>query len=400
MRTQEIEKRLIAILLAGGVLAPLSCSSGNVSPPGPMAFTPSPAPTTGGAHSTANTGSRSSITSGGTVNPTPALAAGGSVPNSGTSGGATGISTPTPSGGAPVNGSGSGGIAGAPCLDTPPPNGDTCAHAVEYNWCREPWMNGACAASCGVCEGGANGSGGATPTGGVSNDGVQPPPIQGGTPAWASRYWDCCKPACGWSDNVPSKVAMKSCSMQNQSLGATSQQSACQGGGAYMCWDGAPWAASDTLAYGYAAASGNNYQCGRCYQLQFTGTGRHGNSPGVVSLSGKTMIVQIVNNGGVSADQFDLLIPGGGVGEFNACSSQWGTSDLGAQYGGFLAGCNGDRSCVEQKCQSVFAGKPELLAGCSWFMSWFNLADNPNLVYREVACPAAITARSGLGNPG
>lgn len=166
-----------------------------------------------------------------------------------------------------------------------------------------------------------------------------------------------------------------------------------------MCWDGAPWAASDTLAYGYAAASGNNYQCGRCYQLQFTGTGRHGNSPGVVSLSGKTMIVQIVNNGGVSADQFDLLIPGGGVGDFNACSSQWGTSDLGAQYGGFLAGCNGDRSCVEQKCQSVFAGKPELLAGCSWFLSWFNLADNPNLVYREVACPAAITERSGLGDP-
>ncbi len=167
-----------------------------------------------------------------------------------------------------------------------------------------------------------------------------------------------------------------------------------------MCWDGAPWAASDTLAYGYAAASGSNYQCGRCYQLQFTGTGHNGNSAGVASLSGKTMIVQVVNNGGVSADQFDLLIPGGGVGDFDACSSQWGSSDLGAQYGGFLAGCNGDRSCVEQKCQRVFAGKPELLAGCNWFLGWFNLANNPNLVYREVACPAAITQRSGLGDPG
>lgn len=288
-------------------------------------------------------------------------------------------------------------------MDTPPPNGDTCAHALEYGWCGLPWMNGACAASCGICTGGGDaGTGGAPTTGGSSNSGNPelPPPIEGGTPAWASRYWDCCKPACGWSDNVASKTAMKSCNFQNQSIGATNAASACQGGGAYMCWDGVPWAASDKLAYGYAAASGSNYSCGRCYQLQFTGTGKHGNTPGTASLSGKTMIVQVVNNGGVAADQFDILIPGGGVGDFNACSAQWGTSDLGAQYGGFLTACGGQSSCVAAKCQSVFAGKPELLAGCQWFLGWYGAADNPNLVYKQVACPSAILQRSGLPDPG
>ena len=35
------------------------------------------------------------------------------------------------------------------------------------------------------------------------------------------------------------------------------------------------------------------------------------------SLNGKMMIVQVINNGGVGGDQFDLLIPGGGVGALN-----------------------------------------------------------------------------------
>jgi hypothetical protein len=77
---------------------------------------------------------------------------------------------------------------------------------------------------------------------------------------------------------------------------------------------------------------------------------------------------------------------------------QWGVSnsDLGAQYGGFLAGCNGDKNCVKNKCTTIFANKPDLLAGCNWFLSWFNAPDNPALVFKEVACPAAITAKSGL----
>ena len=60
------------------------------------------------------------------------------------------------------------------------------------------------------------------------------------------------------------------------------------------------------------------------------------------------MVVQVINNGGVSNDQLDLLVPGGGVGALNACSTQWGTTDLGAQYGGFILGCSGDATCVQQ----------------------------------------------------
>jgi hypothetical protein len=105
-----------------------------------------------------------------------------------------------------------------------------------------------------------------------------------------------------------------------------------------------------------------------------------------------------VNNGGVAADQFDLLIPGGGVGALNACSNQWGSSDLGAQYGGFLAGCNGDLTCVRNKCNTIFGDKPDLMDGCEWFLGWFQAADNPNFKFERIACPAEITQRSGLSD--
>ncbi|MBN1656625.1 MAG: hypothetical protein JXA30_22830 [Deltaproteobacteria bacterium] len=251
----------------------------------------------------------------------------------------------------------------------------------------------------GVTDGnGVGGAGGANAgTGGAVVD-PPPDPIVGGSPGWASRYWDCCKPACGWKGNVANGNPMSSCDLQGQSLGGNyDARNACEfGGTAYMCWNFSPWAVSDSLSYGYVAASGNNYVCGRCYQLQFTGSGHSGRNAGAESLNGKTMIVQVINNGGVARDQFDLLIPGGGVGAFNACSTQWGAFDLGAQYGGFLTACNGDRNCVQQRCQSTFANKPDLMAGCDWFLNWFNLADNPNLMFKQIACPSAITAKSGL----
>ena len=221
-----------------------------------------------------------------------------------------------------------------------------------------------------------------------------PPPItSGGQNAWASRYWDCCKPACGWTGNTGGKTPIKSCSMSNQPLSSYDGKNACESGGsAYMCWNGAPWQVGPNLSYGYVAASGSNYSCGRCYQLQFTGSGHNGQQN---SLNGKMMIVQVINNGGVAGDQFDLLIPGGGVGALNGCANQWGVSnsDLGAQYGGFLAGCNGSTSCVQQKCQTIFGNKPDLLAGCNWFLGWFGAADNPNMVVKEIACPQMIKDR-------
>lgn len=360
----------------------------------------------------------------------PASASGGVPSVAGGEGGSAAI----------IGGAGPSG-AGAPgtCTDTPPNNGDTCAHAVEYGWCNQAWLNGACARSCGTCSGPSSGSGGAASGGANGNRGgasstnggttgnsggnnaqggkssqggfagsvAQPPRVEGGTNGWASRYWDCCKPACGWKANVPgSSTPLSSCSAQNQSLGSDyDARNACeQGGSAHMCHGFSPWAVSDTLAYGFAAVNKGDF-CGRCYQLQFTGTSNTAaNDPGSQSLVGKTLIVQAINNGGVGSDQFDLLIPGGGVGDFDACSSQWGTTDLGERYGGFYLACqkqnNFDharsKACAAAKCQSVFNGKPVLLEGCNWFLNWFNAPDNPQLVYKEVPCPEAITAKSGL----
>lgn len=226
------------------------------------------------------------------------------------------------------------------------------------------------------------------------------PPIEGGTSGWTTRYWDCCKPSCAWQQNVSSGRPMASCDKDNKSLSndddAALPRNACEPGGtAYMCYDFAPWAVSDTLAYGYAAAAGSSYACGRCYELQFTGTSHVGT--GGSALSNKTMIVQVVSNSGGGADEFHLLIPGGGQGPAGACSSQWGTSsDLGATYGGFLAACKGDATCTQQYCQSVFANKPELLAGCNWFVGWFGASDGPNMRFKQVGCPSALAAKSGL----
>ena len=166
-----------------------------------------------------------------------------------------------------------------------------------------------------------------------------------------------------------------------------------------MCWNGAPWQVGPNLSYGFVAASGPNYSCGRCYQLQFTGSG-HNNVNN--SLNGKMMIVQVINNGGVAQDQFDFLIPGGGVGALNACGRQARTSGAlrtaisarnTAASWPIAAAIRTPRRAASAKCQTIFANKPELLAGCQWFLGWYGAADNPNLVDKEITCPAMLKER-------
>jgi len=253
--------------------------------------------------------------------------------------------------------------------------------------------------------GGVSGSAGTSSSAGSGNTGntgnVAPPPdVQGGMNAWASRYWDCCKPACGWSGNVGGRTPAKSCDKSGNPLSSYDTKNACESGGsAYACFSDRPWQVGDKLSYGFVA---KNDTCGRCFHVQFTGSSHNGGQDmSAQGLNGKHMIVQVINNGAIASDQFDFLIPGGGVGLLNACSNnQFSTSDLGAQYGGFLAGCNGDHTCVKNKCEQVFAGKQDLLDGCDWFLGWFGGADNPNFTYQKIACPAEITQRSGLGDPG
>ncbi len=231
---------------------------------------------------------------------------------------------------------------------------------------------------------------------------------------YATRYWDCCKAHCSWQANVPSVVnPLPACVSNNSRLTDVNAGSSCGNGGgsAHMCWGMAPFAVNDRLAYGYAATASGDV-CGRCYQLEFTGQSHNApGDPGSAALAGKVMIVQATNIGyDVGGGQFDILVPGGGVGAFNACSAQWGVSnsELGAQYGGFLAACKQElgynaslsqyKSCLINRCNSVFGsrGLTELQQACTWYANWFEAADNPALKYKEVACPAELTSRSGM----
>lgn len=160
-----------------------------------------------------------------------------------------------------------------------------------------------------------------------------------------------------------------------------------------------------TTSYGFVAFNSGN--CGDCYELDFTGqSNSQGSSdPGSQQLCGKKMIVQVVNIGSIGANQFDIMIPGGGVGANNACSTEWGVSDsaLGAQYGGIMSTCQQQSSnyatysaCTKAGCATLFANssEAELLAGCNWFTGWFGNADNPSFKYSPVSCPSTLNAQS------
>jgi hypothetical protein len=40
------------------------------------------------------------------------------------------------------------------------------------------------------------------------------------------------------------------------------------------------------------------------------------------------------------------------------------------------------------------------MAGCDWFLGWYNGGDNPDALVKQIACPQALTQRSGLSDPG
>lgn len=292
--------------------------------------------------------------------------------------------------------SGAGGNDGSP--DSGGQGGDTSSGGNDNT--SGSAGDGGTAGSTGGSSGTAGSSGMAGNGGGAGT--TMLPPIEDGDPGFATRYWDCCKPTCAWDANVPDGTPARSCGRNDEGV-AESSQNACAGGTAYACHSLAPWAANDQLAYGYVASS---KECGRCYELQFTGTGHFSQTDaGSVAVRDRHMFVQVIQHSDVPLGQFDLLIPGGGVGAFNACSTQWGVNanELGAQYGGIASNCTTQSSdlatrknCVRETCADVFADLPELRAGCDWFIDWLSLADNPDVVFREIECPAELLGRSGL----
>ena len=387
------------LTLAGAlfVLPLSSCDSGNVNQDAVSGSTFTAA------------GSRAIAGSAGTV----VSASGGQSTIPGAGGGAGGSEPATTTGGSSTGGvgvitggSGGSGPSGGTCSDVQIPDADhakdPCSIWPEYDAANPPgtakncgasWLTGKgyCLESCGICKGsGSSGAGGGS--GGSYSTGLGPGPVQPEVPSsnkvmWASRYWDCCKPHCSTNGNI------KSCGADGVSQNGGS--SACSGGSAYTCYSQAPRAIGDNVAYGYVAVP--NPQCGKCYNLQFVGTGQHNaNDPGSKTLAGKHMIVKVTNTGGdVAGNQFDLMIPGGGVGQNqNTCPQQWkvSASDLGPAQGGFLTGCTGSyqakKDCVRQKCMLLPDG--DLRKGCIWFVDWYGAADNPQFRYADINCPSDI----------
>jgi len=208
------------------------------------------------------------------------------------------------------------------------------------------------------------------------------PTITNGTRGRTTRYWDCCLPSCSWKENTGGPF-VKPCLAD----GVTPipdfsylYGSGCSGGKGYLCNSNQPWALNENIAFGFSAASftegtQKEWCCG-CYRMQFTS----GNA------NGKQMIVQIVNTGyDLSSNHFDLQIPGGGVGIFNGCESQWNSdpNGWGQRYGGV--------SSIDQ-CNNL----PEQLRdGCKWRFEWFKGSDNPDIVFERVQCPKELTDKTG-----
>jgi len=223
---------------------------------------------------------------------------------------------------------------------------------------------------------------------------------------YATRYWDCCKPHCAWKDNT-NNVA-QTCDANNQVTSAEAK-SFCDGGTAGPCLSQAPFEVCDNVAYAFAAVPASlGGECGKCFMLTFTGTGKYETKTNHQKLAGKKLVVMVSNIGGdVSGGQFDIMIPGGGVGQFNGCAAQMGISSFGKTYGGLLGSCEDEvgydgevyqkrKDCLINKCNNTFGSSSKLadaLAGCLFLANWMEAAGNPNHNYQEVQCPQELENR-------
>ena len=261
---------------------------------------------------------------------------------------------------------------------------------------------------------------------------------------WNTRYWDACKPHCSWISNgeegktdttseesyQKGLTTARNCNIHDVEVptftvgsganvywfGYEGTNNACGNAkekGVFTCTDMAPIAVNDQLSYGYVAGTADG-KCGKCFHLQYDGSFKDAsgnNAPKEThkALKGKHMIVMASNighdvGGGVGdlpAGQFDLMVPGGGVGAFDALSTQVNGQNIkwGAGFGGFLTECQSQhgydntlavyQQCIRDMCDAAFAnaGFPNLLRGCHWFADWFMAADNPTYYIEEVECP-------------
>jgi hypothetical protein len=221
---------------------------------------------------------------------------------------------------------------------------------------------------------------------------------------WATRYWDCCKPSCSWQENSGGNPARQCTNKGKTESKDWGGGSICSGGQLMTCTSQIPFTVDgcDNLGFAFAAVpASNGGQCGHCYELTFTGAGHYESTNGntkALKNKGKKLIIMATNIGGdVQQGQFDIMIPGGGVGMFNGCSSMgWGAQ--GEQYGGLLSDCEKEnnyaaakmKSCLTSKCNSVFSGDSQAKEGCLFLANFLEAAGNPEHTFKEVECPDVL----------
>ncbi|XP_060524586.1 endoglucanase-like [Cylas formicarius] len=205
-------------------------------------------------------------------------------------------------------------------------------------------------------------------------------PVNGGVSGngTTTRYWDCCKPSCGWLiPETNEQVPVQSCAVDGVTPIDSNAQSGCDASGsAYTCTNQQPWVINDTLAYGFVAASFtggvDNHKCCACVLLSFQG-----------QLEGKQLLAQITNTGDPLAENhFDIALPGGGVGIYNlGCISQWNAPENG--WGERYGGINSETECSEL---------PDALQpGCKFRFEFMEGVPNPPVTFYEVQCPRELS---------
>ncbi|KFY64536.1 hypothetical protein V496_03186 [Pseudogymnoascus sp. VKM F-4515 (FW-2607)] len=199
--------------------------------------------------------------------------------------------------------------------------------------------------------------------------------------AITDRFWDCCKPSCGWNAKASFDYPVFSCDNNNNHLSNFDAGTGCNGGNAFLCADQSPWAVNDTFSYGFVGVYFPGYVedawCGACYQLDFTSE----------EVKGKRMVVQAHNTGYDvhEANRFALAIPGGNTSYAGACALQYGVSNT--VFGEENVGLS-----TASQCDKL---PKALQAPCHWRFDWFKDAQRPTANFTRVVCPVELTNRTG-----
>lgn len=209
-----------------------------------------------------------------------------------------------------------------------------------------------------------------------------------------THYWDCCMPNCGRDQGQGAdRIAVSTmCNVDGSKAGkgGINGTSACDKGGQsgiIMCPDQQPFYEQTQKRWmGFVAAQdlGNLGDCCDCFDLTFSGA--------------QKMTVQVTNHGRING-LFDMLVPGGGFGDFDGCSRIFPKASSVPQdrYGGLH--CPSD-------CDIAFSGHAADGAACHWMFGIASPFPYPaqGVQYpgdaevtnsQKVACPAALNSRSG-----